>query len=144
MKKALKQYKYTSDVEEITIIKKIEQPLTAVYDEDRMIQVFHNLIDNALDYTKDTIWIQGRAHDEHIEISVRDNGPGIPEDEQDKIFQPFYRVEEEARSRVDRRFGGTGLGLNICRQIVEAHGGEIHVDSTLGEGSTFTVTLPKT
>lgn len=144
LKNALKQYKYASDVEEITIIKKIEQPLTAVYDEDRMIQVFHNLIDNALDYTNDTIWIHGRAHDDHIKVSVRDNGLGIPEDEQDKIFQPFYRVEEEARSRVDRRFGGTGLGLNICKQIVEAHGGEIHVASTLGDGSTFTVTLPKT
>lgn len=143
IEKALKQYKHAFTEEEITLIKQIEQPLTAVYDEDRMIQVLCNLIENAFDYTDDKIWVHGRDHDDQIYVSVRDNGLGIPASEQAKIFKPFYRVEDEARSREDRRFGGSGLGLHICKRIVEAHDGEIQVDSSPGEGSTFTVILPR-
>lgn len=143
IKKALKQYKTAFAQEKVTLVKQMEQPLTAVYDQDRMIQVFCNLIENALDYTEDTIWVHGRVRDDHIQVSVRDNGPGIPADEQEKIFKPFYRVENEARTREDRQFGGSGLGLHICKQIIEGHGGTIHVDSQPGEGSTFTVTLPR-
>ncbi|NIQ07619.1 MAG: HAMP domain-containing histidine kinase [Candidatus Korarchaeota archaeon] len=143
IEKALVKFSNATKEEDLMVIKHIEQPLTAVYDEDRIVQVLRNLVENAIDYTEDTIWIHGTAHEERIQVSVRDDGPGIPEEEQAKIFLPFYRVHDEARSRDTRRFGGTGLGLNICKQIVQAHGGEIHVDSNLGEGSTFTVVLPK-
>ncbi len=143
IEKALTKYTHAIKEEDLTLIKHIEQSLTAIYDEDRIVQVLRNLVENAIDYTNHTIWIEGKAQKGHIQVSVRDDGPGIPEDEQDKIFQPFYRLEGEARSRENRQFGGTGLGLNICKRIVEAHGGKLRVDSTLGEGSTFTLTLPK-
>lgn len=142
VEKALEKYKNVIVEEDITLVKQFEQPLTAVYDEDRMIQVFRNLVENAIDYTENKIWIHGSLHEDRIHISVRDNGSGIPEAEQDKIFQAFYRVEDEGRSRENRQFGGTGLGLNICKRIVEAHEGSIQVESSLGKGSTFIVTFP--
>lgn len=74
-----------------------------------------------------------------IEIQIQDTGIGIPKENLHQIWQRFYRVEK-SRSR---EYGGAGLGLAICRRIVELHGGSIHVDSTVGEGSTFTISLPK-
>ena len=73
-----------------------------------------------------------------IKISVKDQGPGIPEDEQDRIFERFYRVDP-ARSR---QTGGTGLGLSIVKHVMGQHGGDISLWSIPGEGSTFTLTLP--
>ena len=72
-------------------------------------------------------------------ISVKDTGIGIPREDLPRLFERFYRVDK-AR---DRRSGGTGLGLAIVKHIVEAHEGKVHVESTLGKGSTFKLTLPK-
>lgn len=143
VEKTLEKYKdYFSDAH-IHVIKQFpSDSIKAVYDEDRMIQVIQNLVENAIDYTEDTIWIQVKDRDTELLFSIRDNGPGIPKDKQETIFDPFYRVEVD-RVRDDRTFGGTGLGLHICRQIMKAHQGKIQVDSTLREGSTFTVILPK-
>ncbi len=74
-----------------------------------------------------------------LALSVKDSGIGIPEDHLDRIFERFYQVDQS----LVRRFGGTGLGLALCKSIVEVHGGSISVDSAMGEGSTFTVRLPR-
>jgi PAS domain S-box-containing protein len=107
-------------------------------DRDRVLQVFSNLLGNALKFTPEEGEIEVRAwHDgpSSVAFSVRDNGPGIPAEHLRHVFDRFWQS-----NRGDRR--GTGLGLSICKGIVEGHGGEIAVDSTLGRGSTFQFTLP--
>ncbi|SJM71666.1 Phosphate regulon sensor protein PhoR (SphS) [Gulosibacter sp. 10] len=99
-----------------------------------------NLLTNAVTYSPEgsQIGIGARLVDGVVEVSVADHGIGIPEDDQQRIFERFYRVDA-ARAR---NTGGTGLGLSIVRHIVENHGGEIRVWSKPGEGSTFTVRIP--
>ena len=109
-------------------------------DPDRLKQLALNLVDNAVRYTPPggTVTLEVlRAGDEAL-FRVLDNGVGIPAEDVPRIFDRFYRVD---RNRA-REAGGTGLGLAISRWIAEAHGGRIDVESTLGEGSTFTVVLP--
>lgn len=142
IEKALEGYQDVIGEEGIMVMKDIQQPLTMVYDEGRMVQVMRNLLKNAIDYTEDTIWIRGGESAEAVWVSVEDNGPGIPKEEQEKIFDPFYQVQEGEQAK-RRRFGGTGLGLHICKQIIDAHKGKITVDSTLGEGTTVTIRFPK-
>ncbi|HUZ07605.1 MAG TPA: ATP-binding protein [Candidatus Paceibacterota bacterium] len=115
--------------------------LTASADSSRLEQVLANLVDNAIKYGR----LQGRVTvggkklaDGRLEIFVRDDGPGIPADALDRVFERFYRVDK-ARSRDQ---GGTGLGLSIVKHIVQAHGGEVWVKSELGKGATFFFTLP--
>ena len=74
-----------------------------------------------------------------LEISVSDQGPGIPSGEQDKIFDAFYQVDGSST----REHGGTGLGLSIVKRLVEAHAGQVWVDSVVGEGTTFSFTIPE-
>ncbi len=115
--------------------------LAANADANRIDQVLANLVDNAIKY--------GRAHghvtvggkkldDGKLEMFVQDDGPGIPAESLDRVFERFYRVDK-ARSRDQ---GGTGLGLSIVKHIVQAHGGEVWVKSELGKGATFFFTLP--
>jgi two-component system, OmpR family, sensor kinase len=107
---------------------------------DRLLEMLLNLVDNAIKYTPDggTITLSVRKVGRWAEAAVADTGIGIPREEQDKIFDRFYRVDK-ARSRAR---GGTGLGLAIAKAIVEGHGGEISVRSLPGHGSTFIVLLP--
>ncbi len=142
IEKALEGYQEVIGEEGIKVMKDIQQPLTMAYDEDRMVQVLRNLVKNAIDYTEETIWIRGGESEEAVWVSVEDNGPGIPQEEQEKIFDPFYQIQEGEQDK-HRRLGGAGLGLHICKQIIDAHEGEITVDSTLGEGTTFTIRFPK-
>ncbi|MGO1544500.1 MAG: sensor histidine kinase [Gulosibacter sp.] len=109
-------------------------------DSSFLLMCVQNLITNAITYspTTSSIGIGMRRVDDVIEISVADQGIGISEADQKRIFERFYRVDA-ARSR---NTGGTGLGLSIVRHIVENHGGEIRVWSKLGEGSTFTLRIP--
>jgi two-component system, OmpR family, phosphate regulon sensor histidine kinase PhoR len=109
-------------------------------DPDKLVQLLINLLDNAVKYTPEggMITIGARKIGEEIEISVRDTGIGIPSKDLPRIFERFYRVDR-ARSR---ELGGTGLGLAIVKHIVEAHGGIVRVDSEMGKGSQFIVTLP--
>lgn len=111
-----------------------------VIDKDGIEQVILNIISNAIKYTGNNgeILVDINKLDENVIIKVRDNGVGIPEDDQKRIFERFYRVEK-GRSR---DMGGTGLGLSIAKQIVEAHGGEIDLISVLGEGTTIEIKLP--
>ena len=111
-------------------------------DANRLDQVFANLVDNAIKYghANGKVTVGGRQlEDGRLELSVHDDGPGIPPEALDRVFERFYRVDK-ARSRDQ---GGTGLGLSIVKHIVQAHGGEVHVKSELGKGATFFFTLPE-
>jgi two-component system phosphate regulon sensor histidine kinase PhoR len=110
-------------------------------DANRLDQVLANLVDNAIKYgrTGGKVSIGGKKLDDgRLEIFVQDDGPGIPAEALDRVFERFYRVDK-ARSRDQ---GGTGLGLSIVKHIVQAHGGEVRVESELGKGATFFFTLP--
>jgi len=109
-------------------------------DENRLSQVFLNLLDNAVKYTpeggsvKISVFPQGK----YLQVDITDTGVGIPEIDVPRIFERFYRVDK-ARSR---QLGGTGLGLSIVKHIVQAHGGQVWVESEVGRGSTFSFTIP--
>lgn len=105
----------------------------------KITQVLENLIDNALKYTPkgSQIEVSANVRDGMIDVSVRDNGPGIPAADLPHIFERFYRVDK-GRSREK---GGTGLGLSIVKHIVQLHGGQVRVESTLGQGTTFYFSL---
>jgi two-component system phosphate regulon sensor histidine kinase PhoR len=110
-------------------------------DAEKLTEVLINLIDNAIKYTpKDgRIGVEARPLEDGVEIAVSDTGIGIPSKEIPRIFERFYRVDR-ARSR---EMSGTGLGLSIVKHIIEAHGGKVSVESRVGKGSRFIVTLPK-
>lgn len=110
-------------------------------DEARLRQVLDNLISNAIKYSPDggTIMVGGEMDDQYVTVFVRDQGIGIPEDEQGHVFDRFYRVDSSLRNKTQ----GTGLGLYLAKAIVEAHGGTIQVKSKPGTGSTFYFTIPR-
>jgi len=109
-------------------------------DPDRMMQVMSNLVDNALHYTPQggLIVLSAQVVDGALELSVRDSGPGIPEDELDHIFERFYRSDPSRQ----RDSNGSGLGLAIAKSIVEKHDGRIWAKSKLGEGTTIFIRMP--
>ena len=109
-------------------------------DEDQLNIALNNLISNAIKYSPSNtrVGVGARRNDDVIEISVTDQGPGIPEEAQSRIFERFYRVDP-ARSRDT---GGTGLGLAIVKHVCANHGGDCLVWSRVGEGSTFTLRFP--
>lgn len=113
-------------------------------EKDKIEDLITNLIGNALKYTCDTgdktIHIELSATSSQITLSVRDSGIGISEKDLPHIFDRFYRAENN-RMCCTR---GTGLGLTICKKIVELHSGTIRAESTLGEGTLFTITFPRT
>jgi two-component system phosphate regulon sensor histidine kinase PhoR len=110
-------------------------------DRDRIEQLFVNLIDNAVKYTKETgrILVSLAEQRDTITVTVEDNGIGIPAEHLDRVFERFYRVDK-ARSR---QLGGTGLGLGIAKHIVLAHNGRINMESQVNKGTKVSVTLPK-
>lgn len=110
-------------------------------DAHKLYQVFLNLLDNAIKHSEPGTHVQVSIKDigEYIQVQVQDTGPGIPAEDLPQLFERFYRVDKD-RSRIS---GGSGLGLAIVKEIVELHGGKVTVQSKLGEGSTFTVMLPK-
>ena len=109
-------------------------------DEQRLTQVLLNLVGNAIIKFTDAgeVSIAADARNGLFAVSVTDTGPGIPLDQQDRIFEQFHQVD----SSMTKTKGGTGLGLAIAKQIVEMHGGRIWVESTPGKGSTFQMELP--
>lgn len=117
-----------------------ERPTLAMVDTNRIGQVLRNLLANAVHFTpeKGTITVSVKQTDGEIEVSVADTGIGIPPEELPLIFERFHRVDK-ARSRDT---GGSGLGLTIAKQLIEAHGGNIRAESIQGEGSKFIFTLP--
>ena len=109
-------------------------------DPDRLTQVLRNLVRNAVAHTEPggPRRVVATARDEGLTIAVSDDGPGIPPEQLERVFERFHRIDEgRARER-----GGTGLGLPIARAIVEAHGGRIWAESAPGAGTTITLELP--
>lgn len=114
-------------------------PCTVNANQDHLTQVLINLVENAIKYTvRGSVEVRLSAQTGHARLTVTDSGIGIPQEDQARIFERFYRVDK-GRSRES---GGTGLGLSIVKHIVEQHGGSIEVDSILGLGTTFRVELP--
>jgi signal transduction histidine kinase len=108
-------------------------------DERRIAQVLLNLVGNAIKFTDaGGVAVRASAANGSFTLAVRDTGPGIPELDQGRIFEEF----QQADTSITKKAGGTGLGLAISRRIVEMHGGEIRVESAIGKGSTFLVTIP--
>jgi signal transduction histidine kinase len=126
---------------EIKLENKIDKKLPRVRgDFERIGLVLRNLIGNAVKFTDKggKVTVEATRKNGMVEVSVSDTGIGIPSDEQDKIFERFYQVDNSPT----RRYAGTGMGLAIAKDIVEAHGGNITVESDLGKGSRFSFTLP--
>lgn len=119
----------------------IEQPLKPIQaDPRRLIQVFENLLTNAEKYAPSSpVYITIKSVRNGVKVDIRDEGPGIPEKYQERIFDRFFRVPDQQTN-----VHGSGLGLFICRQIIQAHHGEITLTSKSGEGTTFHIFLPET
>ncbi|MBI5224355.1 PAS domain S-box protein [Candidatus Micrarchaeota archaeon] len=108
-------------------------------DEIRLKEIITNLTTNAIKFTETGgVTITAERKGEFVEVSVIDTGIGIPEDKVGNLFQKFYQVD----ASVDRKYGGSGLGLSICKMLVEMHGGKIEVDSVFGKGTVFSFKLP--
>ena len=109
-------------------------------DERKIKQVLLNLLSNAIKFTPEGGRVEVRAEpvDEHVEIAVSDTGIGIAPEDQEAVFEEFRQVGTDYAKKRE----GTGLGLALARRLVELHGGRLSVKSALGEGSTFTFTLP--
>jgi PAS domain S-box-containing protein len=119
--------------------------IRVVADEVRIDQVFTNILSNAIRYSPAggtiTVEVSANHRKQKFYFSISDKGPGIPKEEQGQIFDRFYKRSAEEIPDLQTDFS-TGLGLTICKEIVDAHGGEIYVKSSLGRGSTFMVELP--
>jgi two-component system phosphate regulon sensor histidine kinase PhoR len=140
-RRVLDDLRSRADEKSIRLDNAVPPGLTAQADADRLQQVLFNLVENAIKYGRSEggVSIGGQAvSGGTIEMWVRDDGPGIPAESRERVFERFYRVDR-ARSR---ETGGTGLGLSIVKHIVQAHGGEVWLRSELGAGSTFHFTLP--
>jgi two-component system sensor histidine kinase SenX3 len=133
-----------ADARQIRLEVRGQHGLVVFGDEDQLITAVRNLVANAINYSPDhtrvsvTVQTVGKR-DDLVEVSVTDQGIGIPERDLERIFERFYRVDP-ARSRAT---GGTGLGLSIVKHIVTNHGGTVRVWSSSGSGSTFTLRLPR-
>jgi signal transduction histidine kinase len=116
-----------------------EHEVMATFDRERVLQVASILLDNALKYTPEggSIKVRVKEEGDSVALEVSDTGAGIPEDQLPLVFERFYRADAA------RTAEGAGLGLSIARQIAEAHAGTIRARSKLGEGSTFTLLLPR-
>jgi signal transduction histidine kinase len=131
-------YQLVAEEKRIGVSPQLETPCTATVDRVRMRQVFANLLDNALKYTAEggTVRISCRSDAERVIVIFGDTGMGISSDEQARIWGRLYRGDKSRSQR------GLGLGLSLVKAIVEAHGGHVSVASKIGQGSTFTVSLP--
>ena len=140
VREAVDQAQFSSEQRGITLeIGEIEDA-TVIGDREQLITAVHNLVENAVNYSPENtkVSIVTRRNADLIEVAVTDQGIGIAESEQNRIFERFYRVDP-ARSRLT---GGTGLGLSIVKHVAMNHGGDVKVWSKVGVGSTFTLQLP--
>jgi signal transduction histidine kinase len=131
-------YEYVAEEKKIRVVAELPPSCEASVDANRIRQAFANLLDNALKYTPEggavTISAACRAGD--AVVRFRDTGIGIPEHEQDKIWERLYRGDKSRSQR------GLGLGLSVVKAVIEAHKGKATVNSKVGQGSEFTVLLP--
>ena len=127
----------------VTINQHLDKRIVVPHDPERIRQVLTNLLKNSLDVVESNsglIEIFVEDSPKEVKIIVKDNGPGIPKENQEDLFKKFYQVD----TSLTREVGGSGLGLAICKGLVEEHGGIIFAESTPGMGATFSFTLPKT
>ena len=119
-----------------------EAPLTVTGDAAQLREAVVNLVGNAVKYTPDggTITVTLKVEDDQCHFQVEDTGYGIPEDQQQRLFQPFFRVKTPEMAQID----GTGLGLHLVKNIIERHSGQMHFESVYGKGSSFSFDLPLT
>jgi signal transduction histidine kinase len=137
----LADYQMRAEDLEITLEAEIAEPIPWIRgDSTHLRRVFDNLVSNAFKYTPagGTIILRLRAEREDVHIEVADSGEGIPEDKIGRVFERFYQVEGGST----RRHKGTGLGLTLVKEIVEAHRGTVTVKSESGKGTTFTILIP--
>jgi two-component system, OmpR family, phosphate regulon sensor histidine kinase PhoR len=140
VEKVFTDLKTRAEEKDVKLVNQLND-LTAMADAHRLEQVFANLVDNAIKYgrTQGAVTVGGRKiADGKIEVFVEDDGPGIPAESLDRVFERFYRADK-ARSREQ---GGTGLGLSIVKHIVQNHDGEVWAKSEPGKGAAFFFTLP--
>ena len=140
--KAIQTLQTQIDDGKITIENTVDQNASAPHDADRMVQVLTNLIKNSLKAVKPQTGLIKISSDEdqnEVRMTITDNGVGIPYERQSSLFTKFYQVD----ASLTREKGGSGLGLSICRGIVEAHGGRISLESGPDRGTTITFSLPK-
>jgi two-component system phosphate regulon sensor histidine kinase PhoR len=137
--KILDDFKTRAAARRMTLTNAVPELFAAV-DADRFQQVIGNLVDNAIKYGRNDGHVTISAHSNNgtIELCIQDDGPGIPSESLERIFERFYRVDK-ARSREQ---GGTGLGLSIVKHIVQGHGGRVWARSEPGKGAAFYFTLP--
>ncbi len=140
IKEAIDQSRLNAEARRVEIIYNNDDSSVVKGDRDQVTMAIHNLIENAINYSPDSTRVAIAVNESGgiCEISVSDQGIGIPEKDLERIFERFYRVDA-ARSRIT---GGTGLGLSIVKHVVTNHGGDISVWSVEGAGSTFTIRLP--
>jgi two-component system sensor histidine kinase SenX3 len=138
---AIDQNRVAADARGIELATSTSSGAQVFGDESLLVVSVHNLVSNAIRYSPDgsRIGVGVRTVDDVVEISVTDQGEGIPEEDLDRVFERFYRVDQ-ARAR---NTGGTGLGLAIVKHAIQNHGGDVRVWSQPGRGSTFTIRLPK-
>jgi signal transduction histidine kinase len=139
---AVSTHRLVADKKGLTIKADFVEDKAAVVsiDKGRINQVIDNLVGNAMKFSPDggTITIGMNKLDYAVCVSIRDEGIGMPPDQHERIFERFYQIDGSAR----RRFGGTGIGLAIVKRIIDAHEGQIWVESEINKGSSFFFTLP--
>ena len=140
VKEAISQAETSAEARNIDVLRSDKREAWVLGDRDQLIMAVHNLIENAINYSPEgtKVAIEVKIDDWIVEIDVIDQGIGIKEDDLERIFERFYRVDP-ARSR---ETGGTGLGLSIVKHVAQNHGGEVKVWSKVGVGSTFALRLP--
>ena len=138
LKNVVELYELVAEEKRITVATDFGTPCEAVVDATRMRQAFANLLDNALKYTSEggSVRLACTVESGRVAVRVRDNGMGIPPDEQPRIWERLYRGDKSRSQR------GLGLGLSLVKAIVEAHHGEVSVQSQPGQGSEFIVHIP--
>jgi two-component system sensor histidine kinase SenX3 len=129
---------YTKDID---VVRDGDKELVVLGNLEQVALAVSNLVSNAVSYSPEgsTVVVSTRAEATSVEIAVTDQGIGIPAAEIDRIFERFYRVDPARH----RSTGGTGLGLSIVKHVAASHGGDVRVWSVEGQGSTFTLTLPR-
>jgi two-component system phosphate regulon sensor histidine kinase PhoR len=137
VKTAIQEFDYWFEKEGFQVLTELDNKNEANIDPEKMKQVFENLLNNAIKYSQKNKKIITRLYlnANYIHIEIEDRGIGISEKEQSHIFEKFYRINHK------ESISGTGLGLTVVKEIVEAHGGQIRVASEPGKGSKFSVIL---